>query len=140
MTRPTPPVTSDTAAWWAATRNKRLLVQRCDACAAMQLYPRALCTTCHATHLSLVESSGRGLVHSYTVVHRTPDADRFMPPYVVALVRLEEGPTLTTNIVAIDPDDVRCDLAVEVTWEPLADGRHLPLFTTPGGAATWTSP
>ena len=127
MTRPLPPVTSDTQAWWDATREQRLLVQRCNACGGYQHYPRALCTSCGATDLAFDDATGAGTVVSWTVVHRAP-SESFTPPYVVALVRLDEGVQLLTNIVAA-PDAVRCDQPVTVTWEPLDDGRHLPLFT-----------
>lgn len=119
---------SQTQAWWDATRESRLLVQRCRACGHNQHYPRPLCTECGSTNLEDIEASGRGSVYSFTVVHRAPHP-AFTPPYVVALVRLEEGPVLLTNIVGCEPDDVGCDMRVAVTWETLPDGRRLPLFT-----------
>ncbi|MCA1711942.1 MAG: OB-fold domain-containing protein [Actinobacteria bacterium] len=127
MTRPLPPVTSDTQAWWDATREQRLLVQHCTSCGVHQHYPRALCTSCGATDLTFDDATGTGSIISFTVVHRAP-SESFAPPYVVALVRLDESVQLLTNIVAA-PEDVRCDQPVTVTWEALDDGRHLPLFT-----------
>ena len=126
MSRLLPPITSDTAEWWNATRERRLVVQRCNACGAFQHYPRALCTTCGATDLTFDEVTGTGSVVSFTVVHRAP-SNQFTPPYVVALVRLDEGVQLLTNIVAA-PEDVRCDQPVAVVWAALDDGRHLPQF------------
>jgi uncharacterized OB-fold protein len=126
--RPLPPVTPDTAGWWAATRDRRLLVQRCRACGNRQHYPRDLCLRCAGTDLELTPTSGRGSVYSFTVVHRPPHP-AFVPPYVVALVRLDDGPQLLTNVVGAEPDEVRCGMAVVVAWEPLDDGRHLPVFT-----------
>ena len=127
MNRPLPPVTSDTRAWWDATRDRRLVVQRCTACGRHQHYPRALCISCGSTDLTFDDAAGTGTVVSFTVVHRAL-SESFTPPYVVALVRLDEGVQVLTNIVAA-PDDVFCDQPVTVTWEPLDDGRHLPLFT-----------
>lgn len=126
--RPTPPVTPDSRAWWDATRERRLMVQWCGRCGDAQLYPRALCTACGSLEVFLEDASGRARIYSHTTVHRSPDPEHFEPPYVVALVRLEEGPLLLTNIVDGDPDAVRCDDPVEVTWEALEDGRALPLF------------
>ena len=117
-----------TAGWWAATSERRLTVQRCRACGGAQLYPRPLCTSCGGTDLELVGATGRGTVHSMTVVHRAPHP-AFTPPYVVALVRLDEGPTMMTNVVGCDPAAVHIDQRVEVTWHDLDDGRRLPLFT-----------
>ena len=127
--RPTPPETHDTAAWWAATRERRLTVQRCTDCGAHQHHPRSLCTSCHGDALELVDASGRGTVLSHSTVHRSPDPAAFTAPYVVALVRLDEGPVLTTNVVDVQPEQVACDQRVEVRWIALDDGRHLPVFT-----------
>jgi uncharacterized protein len=129
MTRPLPPITSDTTQWWEATREKRLMVQRCRTCGHHQHYPRMLCLGCHGSDLALVEVSGRGTVWSFSVVHRSPDAETFPPPYIVALVRLHEGPVLTTNLVDVGPDTVACDQPVQLRWHALDDGRHLPMFT-----------
>ena len=116
-----------TEPWWDATKEDRLLVQRCTSCSHYQHYPRSVCTKCASTNLEYVSSEGRGEIYSYTVVHRSP-IPAFEPPYVVALIRLAEGPVLLSNIVGIEPDEVRCDMPVEVTWEPLPDGRKLPTF------------
>jgi uncharacterized protein len=126
--RPLPPITPDTKAWWEATRDRRLVVQRCRHCGHHQHYPRDLCTACAGADLELVPAGGRGTVYSFTVVHRAPGPP-FDPPYVVALVRLDEGPQVLTNIVGCEPSEVRCDQPVTVSWEPLDDGRHLPVFT-----------
>ena len=113
--------------WWDATRERRFLLQRCLDCGNRQHYPRALCIKCGSDRLDWQEASGAGVVYSYTIVHRAPSP---VPaaPYVVALVRLAEGPTVLTNVIGCEPGDVRCDLPVELTWEAAEDGRNLPLF------------
>lgn len=133
MTSETPPPRpvaepdATTQPWWDATRERRLLVQRCEACDHHQHYPRALCTACGGTDLDWSSASGDGVVVSHTTVHRAPHP-AFTPPYVVALVRLAEGPVLLTDLADADPTRVRCDQPVTLTWHPLPDGRHLPLF------------
>ncbi|MBO2447843.1 Zn-ribbon domain-containing OB-fold protein [Actinomadura barringtoniae] len=117
-----------TEPWWDATRERRLTVQQCSACGERQHYPRAICTGCGGTDLEFAEASGRGTVDSFTVVHRAAHPG-WETPYVVARVRLAEGPILLTDLVGADPDHWSCDMPVRVTWRPLADGRHLPLFT-----------
>lgn len=138
-----PPVTAGTQDWWDATRERRLTVQRCGACGGAQLYPRILCIACHATDLRLEDAAGTGQVLSFSVVHRSPDPERYRPPYTVGLVRLTEGPVMTTVLVGRDPADWRCDAPVRVAWELLEDGRNIPLFiphdTDDDGGRPWTS-
>jgi uncharacterized OB-fold protein len=63
------------------------------------------------------------------VEHRAPfRSPESIPPYAVALVETDEGARMMTNIVDCDPNDVAVGDEVEVTWEALPDGRHLPLF------------
>lgn len=126
--RPLPPVTSDTEQWWQATRKGRLMIQRCRTCRTPQLYPRVICTTCGSLDLELEESCGQGVVYSHTTLEKSPNSQYFIPPYIVALVRLDEGPSLLTNLVDVDPSMTLCDRRVTVVWEPLSDGRRLPLF------------
>lgn len=116
-----------TEPWWDATKEDKLMIQHCSSCDHYQHYPRSVCTKCASPNLEYVRSEGRGEIYSFTVVHRSP-IPAFEPPYVVALVRLAEGPVLLSNIVGTDPNDVRCDMPVTVTWEPLPDGRKLPMF------------
>lgn len=111
--------------WWAAAREGRLLLQRCDACGHVQHHPRPFCLSCRRTDaLGWIEASGRGVVHSFTVVHRSPRED-LEAPYVVALVDLAEGPRLLTWLVGADVGSWRCDQPVQVTF---VDGT--PAFTT----------
>lgn len=124
MIRPVGEPDNVTREWWDATRHNALLIQRCDDCGHLQLYPRSLCTSCASQRLGYVQAAGTGTVYSYTVVHRAPHP-AFEPPYVVALVRLDEGPVVMCNLWADPP---RCDQPVTLAWEELPDGRHVPLF------------
>lgn len=126
--RPVVPPDGVTQAWWDATREARLLIQRCEGCASRQFYPRAICSTCGHDRFSYVEAGGGGTIYSFTVVHRSPH-EAFAPPYVVALVRLDEGPVMMTGIVEGEP---RCDARVRLAWEDLPDGRKLPVFEMEG--------
>ena len=123
-----PEVNADTEPWWLATRDRQLVLQRCQTCGHFQHYPRPLCLACRGTDLGFEPSAGLGTIYSFSIVHRSPDPGRWTAPYVVALVDLDEGPRLFTSIVGCDPADVRCDLQVTVGWRPLSDGRHLPVF------------
>lgn len=122
-----PLVVPQTAPWWEAARRRRLVLQHCRTCDRVQHYPRTVCLTCAGDDLDFVPASGRGVVHSFSVVHRSPDPEAYPPPYTVALVRLEEGPLIFTRLV--DVDEPACETRVIVDWWPLADGRYLPIFT-----------
>ena len=136
-TRFEPPVGAESGPFWEATREGHLLVQWCTACDRGIFYPRALCPHCAAPDSALEwrRASGRATVHAAVVEHHPAAAGaRFSggEPYCVALVDLEEGVRMLTNVVGCPPDEVRAGLALTVTWEPLSDGRQLPLFQPAG--------
>ena len=140
-TRFEPPVGPDSGPFWEATRQGRLLLQWCNACERAIFYPRAFCPHCSAgaEGLEWRPASGRGTVYAAGVEHR-PDAVGATfsggQPFCVALVELDEGVRVLSNVVGCPPGEVRCGMAVVVTWEPLSDGRQLPLFTpAPGGGS-----
>jgi uncharacterized protein len=126
-TRFEPPISEVTEPFWAATRRGRLLLQWCTACARPIWYPREVCPRCLSTTLEWRESQGRGVVYACTVEHKA-QTRALEAPYVVALVELDEGVRMLSNVVGCPPDQVAVGDRVGVTWEPLSDGRRLPLF------------
>lgn len=132
-TRFEPPVGVEATAFWEATRDERLLVQWCTSCDRGVFYPRVFCPHCAAgaDALEWREASGRATVYA-AVVENKPEAAgaKFSAgePYCVALVDLEEGVRMLTNVVGCPPDYVHCGMALTVTWDPLSDGRRLPVF------------
>jgi uncharacterized OB-fold protein len=124
-----PPISNLTKPFWDATREKRLVLQYCRADGRPVHYPREACPHCLGTNLEWRPASGRGVVYAFTVNHVPGSATPEKPlPYVVALVDLDEGVRMMTNIVGCEPKDVKVGMPVEVQWEPLSDGRHLPVF------------
>jgi uncharacterized OB-fold protein len=125
-----PPLGAESGPFWEATREERLLVQWCSDCDRGVFYPRAVCPHCGGrSGLEWREASGRATVYAATVEHRpAPGGFSGGEPYCVALVDLHEGVRMMTNIVGCPPADARSGMAVVVTWEPLTDGRKLPLF------------
>jgi uncharacterized OB-fold protein len=100
MGKPAPVATSDTIEFWNACNRDELLYQCCVSCGHVQFYPRPFCTQCHSNALESRASKGRGAVYSFTVVHRS--ANRAFDddvPFVLALVDLDEGFRVMTNIV-----------------------------------------
>lgn len=127
LQRPLPEMDSDAGPFWKAAAQERLIIQRCTRCGGYQHYARPFCIKCRDTNVEMVEASGRGVLHSFTVVHRGPYED-LPAPYVVGLIKLDEGPMLLSNVVQCDPASLKCDMAVEVTYQPLRDGVVLPVF------------
>ncbi len=122
-----PPITDAAEPFWAATRDERLVLPWCTACERPVWYPREVCPDCLDSALEWRPATGRGVVYACTVVHR-PQVPALDPPYVVALVELDEGVRLMSNVVGRPPEQVAVGDRVQVTWEPLSDGRRLPLF------------
>ena len=127
--RPAPGMDPETEGYWKATHDGRLLVQRCRPNGHYQLYPRWRCLRCRG-EVAWVEASGRGTVYSFTIIRQNfSRAFKHLIPYVVALVELEEGPRLMTNVVGCGPEDVTVGMPVQVTFEPVSEQVSLPLFS-----------
>lgn len=130
--RPAPVPEPEATAYWAGARDGKLLVQKCDDCGSTQLYPRAFCLACHGP-VSWIEATGRGTVYSFTVIrqnHSRPFRDWM--PYVVALVDLEEGPRVMTNVVGVDPEDMTVGMPVRARFEVVSDDAGIALFEPEG--------
>lgn len=127
--RPIPIATPVSQPFWEGCQRGVFLLQRCISCGESQFYPRTLCAQCGAEALNWVEASGDAQVVSYTVVRRaiTP-AFASRVPYVVAIVRLAEGPQLMSHIVDCDPEGVRVGAAVKLGFEDLDGEASLPVF------------
>jgi uncharacterized OB-fold protein len=131
MQRPLPVQDSLSANFWKACRNHKLSLQQCSACATAQFPPGPVCKKCRSTDLQWIESTGRGTVYSWIVVRHPVPKEIYGPevPYVVALVDLEEGPRMPTNIVGCAPEDVTAHMKVQVVFRDLTDEVSLPQFT-----------
>ena len=125
--RPLPAPTPETQHFWDGTAEGELRLQRCRSCATTYFPPQPFCPACSSGDVAIVRASGRGSLHSYVI--SSLGAPGFDPPYVIAVVQLDEGPRLLTNIVGVDPepDALPLDLSLEVVYEP-AGGITLPLF------------
>lgn len=127
--KPVPVVSEWAEPFWAGTREGRLMIQKCGDCARPIFYPRAACPHCASDNVGWIEASGRGTVYSYTVVEsNAPSAFQADMPYVVAVIVLEEGVRLLSNVVQCDPGQLRCDMPVQVVFERLDDQFVLPKF------------
>jgi len=125
---PAPAVNPETKEFWAATAQGQLLVRRCQDCAGLIWYPRAICPECASLRTEWLQVSGRGHVYSYTVNNRGEGAYHGLPPFVLAYVELDEGPRIMTNIVDTDGHDLAVGLPVEVVFHDTGEGAALPRF------------
>jgi uncharacterized OB-fold protein/acyl dehydratase len=125
--RPRPAISDDTRFFWEGVERGELLIQRCSGCGELRHPPRPMCPRCRSLDWDTVRSSGRGTVHTYVVPHH-PRLPAFSERYVVALVDLEEGTRLVTNLVDVAPEDVRIGMAVELRCTRVDDELVLPLF------------
>jgi uncharacterized OB-fold protein len=131
--RPRPSPTPETQHFWEGTRAGELLLQRCRVCARPYFPPRPFCPRCASRDVEIFRASGRATLYSY-VIHERP-VPGFAPPYAIAVVALEEGPRMMTNLidVAQTPEALVLDMPLEVVFERLDDEISLPLFR-PAGA------
>lgn len=127
--KPSPVVTSVERPFWDAARKGDLILQKCVDCNRFIFYPRIYCPHCHSAALTWEKASGKGKVYTYTVVlsnsHSSFLADI---PFVIAIVKLDEGVQMLSNIVDCRPEDAACDMPVEVVFEKLNDEFTLPKF------------
>ena len=126
---PLPVPTELTRPFWDAAKQHDLQVQRCRAGNHLFLYPREYCPVCLSDDLEWVSVSGKGRVYTYTVVHRAADP-RFQAqvPYVYAVIQLNEGPRLISNVVDCDVADVTIDMPVTVHFDDVTDETTLVKF------------
>jgi uncharacterized protein len=113
-----PPVADPfTAPWWAACRERRLLVRRCRACGEAHFPPRPACPRCWSDDVVWEDCSGAGTLHTYSVV-RTNDIPAFSGavPYVAAIVEVAEGPRLMTTLVDSPAAAVAVNAPVQVVF------------------------
>ena len=122
-----PSMTPDTQFFWDGLREHRLLLQRCTSCGTLRHPPRPMCPACNELGWDRVESAGRGTVHSF-VMPQHPQFPFLTYPYIVALVDLDEGTRLVTNLVDVAPGDVEIDMPVEVTFVEFENGLVLHQF------------
>ena len=130
-TRPLPSLDEpDTAPFWRATKEHQLRFQRCQDCDTIVFYPRRHCTGCLGLNLAWHTSRGEGVIYSFSVVALSRDpAFSDHVPYAIALVDLDEGFRMFTNIVGVDDPltDIQIGQRVTVDWED-HDELAIPLF------------
>lgn len=133
--RPLPVPTPETQHFWDGTRVGELRLQQCNDCQHTYFPPRPFCPECSSRNVQIVVASGRATLESYVISHRPHKA--FTGPYAIALVALEEGPRMMSNIVGCEqtPEALQLDMPLQVTFEDAGAAIHLPLFTPTGASS-----
>ena len=127
--KPLPRITSLTKEFWEGCKRHELLIQRCKDCGTYHHYPRSMCPDCGSWNAEWAKVSGRGKVYTYIVAvqpfHPAFSGD---VPYAVAIVELEEGVRMVSNIMDCGPDDIYIGMPVEVVYDDVAEEVTLPKF------------
>jgi len=119
---PSPGTSPDNEAFIAAAREGQFVLRWCDDCGRTHWYPRAVCPHCLSSKTQWKPASGRGTVYSFSTMQRVD------PPYTLAYVTLDEGPTMMTNLVGAGPDAWRIGMKVRVQFQPSDDGTPVAVF------------
>jgi hypothetical protein len=127
--KPVPVVNPWARPFWEAARDHKLVIQKCKDCDKYVFYPRIACPHCFSDELTWVQASGKGKIYTYSVVvSNAPSAFVQDMPYVIAVIRLDEGVQMLSNVVDCNPEEVTCDMPVEVTFQKLDEEFTLPKF------------
>jgi uncharacterized OB-fold protein len=136
--RPRPAITQDNAFWFEGARKHVLLIQHCTSCGTLRHPPLPACAVCGSLEWDAVESSGRGTVYSYVVVHY-PQVPSFEYPLPIGLIELEEGTRVVANLGDVEPDAIAVGMAVRAEFvdydEELSLPVFVPAFVPAGGGA-----
>lgn len=119
---PSPQVWPETAEYWAAANEGRLLLRRCCDTDRAYHFPRLHSPFTGSFNTEWFEASGTGTLYAFSVLPRA------QPPYCIAYVELAEGPIMLTNILTDDFDSLRIGQPVRVQFVPSADGQRVPMF------------
>ena len=129
--KPIPVPQGESDEYWNKAKEGELWLRNCNSCGNAYFYPRDISPCCFSKDTSWIKASGKASLHTYAIVHRAPHPGFAQDaPFVVAIVDLEEGPRMPTNIVIDDPtpENLQIGMALEVIFEDISDKIALPKF------------
>ena len=133
--RPLPVKQPESDFYWEKAQAHELWLRKCNSCEQAYFYPRDICPHCFSRDVIWVQASGKGKLYSFEIAYRTFNpAFTVETPFILAMVELEEGPRMMSNLINIKPDPavVKCDMPVEVVFEKQTDEVTLALFQPAG--------
>jgi uncharacterized protein len=131
LPRPTP----ETKPFWDGAKQHRLMLPWCKACGRAHFFPRNCCPHCFGFDLEWRQASGRGKLHTYVINHKPARGFEDKVPYVIAVVELEEGPRMMSNLVmdgTPTPEKLPIDMDLEVCFDDVTAEVTLPKFRIAG--------
>lgn len=128
-TRPLPQADDESREFYAGARRHELMLMRCRSCGAWRLPSRPRCPDCWSTDTEWVKASGRAKLYSYGIMHQQVPGFEDRVPYLYAIVELEEGPRIVSDIVDVPPGEVRCEMPLRAVFDDVADDTTLVRFT-----------
>jgi uncharacterized OB-fold protein len=129
--KPLPVAQPESDYYWQSAKSGKLVVQKCSDCGEAQFFPRVFCTHCGSRAVEWVEASGRGTLFTFAIVHQAPHPGFAGDvPYVTAIVELEEGVKMPTQIVEVEPEPekLRIGMPLEVVFDAVSEEVTLPKF------------
>ena len=127
--KPKPRPAPESLPYWQAAREHRLALPKCEDCQKFWFPPSRTCPHCLSTKFSFENVSGKGKIFSFVTFHRVyRPAFANDVPYVVALIELDEGPRLLSNIMGVTHDQVKCEMRVEVVFDDYDEEISIPKF------------
>ena len=128
-TRPISQADDESREFYDGARRHELMLMRCTACGAWRLPSRPRCPDCWSTETAWAKASGHGTLYSFGIMHQKFPGFSEEGPYNYALVELEEGPRIVTNIVGAADGELRCDMPVIAVFDDVAEDATLVRFT-----------
>ena len=127
--KPLPLITPLSKVFYDGCREHKLLYQQCSDCGEIVFFPRHLCSNCMGRNLAWKESTGRGRIHTFTVTYAyAPMEFADSTPYALAIIKLDEGFRMMSNIVECNLDQLACEMPVEVVFDAVTEEITLPQF------------
>ena len=129
--KPVPTPQGESDFYWEKAKQHELWLRKCEDCGNAYFYPRDISPCCFSKNTSWIQASGNASLYTYAIVHRAPHqgfADE--APFVTAIVELEEGPRMPTNVVIDDPtpEKLKVGMPLRVVFEDITDAIALPKF------------
>jgi uncharacterized OB-fold protein len=130
-TKPIPDPDPVSQPFFAAAKEGRFILPRCQDCNRVHWYPRLICPFCHSMKIEWVPASGEGRIHTFAVQHRAFGAWADETPFVTAYIDLNEGDRMFTVLRGVDPnqpESIKIGARVKVEFEPASENVHIPFW------------